>query len=354
MRRIFEEYDTGRSVLDIITDLNAEGFRTITGKPFNKSSLSRILKNKKYIGIYEFKDIYAEGVIPAIVDTEMFKRVGERLKLKAHAPRTRSLEDRYLLTSKLFCGHCGQPMTGESARGEHGQVYYYYTCNGRKHGTCKKERVKKAAIEDYVVRNLIEILHDDVFIETVADLCMKQIESEQDSPMLNIIEGKQKENQKQIDNVMAAIKAGIITESTKQALEELEEERIQLQTAHAKELLKTPDIDRDQIIFILEKIRDGDPDDYEYRVRIVDTFLNSVYLYDDGKVVLHLNFAGENSTVSLEYTEEAISKSKALKSSINVASALPREMKTNLSKLAIYISQHGVVSVVRNYNVIRT
>ena len=57
VRRIFEEYAAGRPALDIYTQLNEEGFRTVRGNLFNKNSLRRILQNEKYIGVYEFADI---------------------------------------------------------------------------------------------------------------------------------------------------------------------------------------------------------------------------------------------------------------------------------------------------------
>lgn len=38
-----------------------------------------MLKNKKYIGIYTFKDIEIEGGCPALIDKETFDRVQEML-----------------------------------------------------------------------------------------------------------------------------------------------------------------------------------------------------------------------------------------------------------------------------------
>ena len=167
------------------------------------------------------------------------------------------------------------------------------------------------------------MLQDYYYIETLADLCLKQIEETRDDSTLQIIERKQKENQKAIDNMITAINAGTINSRTNEALQELETERERLQVAYAKEVMKTPDIDRDQIIFILDKIRKGDPADTRYQVRIVETFLNSIYLYDDGKTVIHLNFKGDNATVTLAYTEKAAAKAEPVKSSTNEPPALP-------------------------------
>ena len=53
VRRIFEEYAAGEPAKDIYLRLNAEGYRTVRGGLFNKSSIRRILQNEKYIGVYE-------------------------------------------------------------------------------------------------------------------------------------------------------------------------------------------------------------------------------------------------------------------------------------------------------------
>ena len=99
--------------------------------------------------------------------------------------------------------------------------------------------------------------------------------------------------------------------------------------------MKAPDLDRDQILFMLDKLRTGDIKDQRYQIQIVETFLNSVYLYDDGKAVLHLNFTGDKKTVTLEYTENAIEHAEPMKSSTKDSSALPYESKTNFP---VYIS----------------
>lgn len=132
VRRIFNEYAAGRSALDIYTDLNAEGFRTSYGNPFNKNSLRRILQNEKYIGVYKYADIRDENGIPPIIDRELFDKVQEIVAQHRHSPAAKKTAGGFLLTGKLFCGECGKPMTGDGGTGKSGQVYSYYTCMGRR------------------------------------------------------------------------------------------------------------------------------------------------------------------------------------------------------------------------------
>ena len=304
VRRIFEEYAAGEAAKDIYTRLNEEGYRTSRGNPFNKNSLRRILQNEKYAGVYEFKDIRVEGGIPAIVDRALFDKCQTMVERHHRAPAAKR-ETSFLLTSKLFCGHCGEPMTGDGGTGKSGRVYYYYTCNGRRAHTCKKERVQKDWIESLVVGELVKLIHSDDFVNEVADRCVEFQQREKDQSALHALEARKKENAKAIENMLAAIEAGIITPSTKSRLVELEAERERIERGISQQLLEEPTLDRDQVVFFLERFRNGSIDDEAYRVFLVDTFLNAVYLYDDDKLVLVLNYTGERCKVTLELVEKS-------------------------------------------------
>ncbi len=304
VRRIFEEYAAGERAKDIYTRLNEEGYRTSRGGLFNKNSLRRILENEKYIGVYEYEDIRVEDGIPAIVDRQLFEKVQKAIKRNRTSPGAK--REQFLLTTKLFCGHCGAAMVGDGGTGRSGKVYSYYTCNNRKYGrSCKKERVSKDSIEDFVIKSLVELIHSDDFIKEVADRVVAFQERESDNSALAALENRQKENEKAIANMLAAIEAGIITPSTKSRLVELEDERSRIAKGIARELISEPVLNREQIVFFLERLRKGNPTDEEYRITLVDMFLNSVFLYDDGKLVLMLNYSGETSKITLKMVDSA-------------------------------------------------
>ena len=153
IRRIFEEYANGQAAKDIYTRLNDEGYRTSRGGKFNKNSIRRILENEKYIGVYEYRDIRVENGIPAIIDKKLFERCQVMVQKHKRAPAAQR-QTNFLLTTKLFCGLCGEPMTGDGGTGRSGRVYNYYICNGRRAHKCRKERVSKDWIENLVISNL--------------------------------------------------------------------------------------------------------------------------------------------------------------------------------------------------------
>lgn len=307
VRRIFEEYAMGERAKDIVERLNAEGFRTSRGGLFNKNSLRRILQNEKYVGVYEYEDIRVEDGIPAIITRDLFDKCQQLVERHHRAPAAKR-DTSFLLTSKLFCGHCGQPMTGDAGTGRSGQVYYYYICNGRRAHTCKKERAPKDWIESLVLSELVKLLASDDFVGEVADRCMEYQAREKDTSALKALEARRKENARAIQNMLAAIEAGIITPSTKSRLMELEAERAQLEKGIAQQLLAEPKVERDQVVYFFEKLREGDLSDPAYQAFLVDTFLNAAYLYDDDRLVLVLNYTRDGTTpVTLELVESAVS-----------------------------------------------
>lgn len=312
VRRIFNEYAAGRPAVEIYTDLNAEGFRTSRGNLFNKNSIRRILQNEKYIGVYEYADIRDENGIPPIVDRALFERVQKMVEQHHRSPAAKKTVGGFLLTAKLFCGECGKPMTGDGGTSKSGQVYSYYICNGRREKKCNKSRVQKQWIEDTVVAALAEIVNDDEMISNFADRFMLWQEKQKQNGTLSGLERQLKQVEAAIKNTMSVIDSGLITDSLKSHLVELEAERASLEAGIAKEKLETPELDRDTVVWFLESFRTTDQSDVAWRIYIVETFLQAAYLYDDGRLLLHLNFGGDNNKVTLQLAEEAVENGDVL------------------------------------------
>ena len=112
VKEIFEMRANGTNILDIVKELNSKGYKTIQGKEFKKNSLQQILKNKRYIGTNIYNDEEFPNTIPAIIDKELFDKVQEIIEKNKYAPAMGKAKEEYILTTKLFCGHCKEPMTG--------------------------------------------------------------------------------------------------------------------------------------------------------------------------------------------------------------------------------------------------
>ena len=303
VRRIFEEYAAGVPAKDIYKKLNDEGYRTTRGGRFNKNSIRRIIQNERYAGVYLFKDMRVEGGIPAIVSRDLWEKC-QRVAEQHHVSPAAERGVTYMLTTKLFCGHCGEAMTGESVKALN-RSYYYYICNGRRAKRCKKERAPKKWIEDLIVRELDALLHSDEFIEEVADRCVAYQKKTKDRSVIKTLEKRLQENEKATQNIISAIEAGIVTDSVKSRLVTLESEHADIERGIAQLIIEDDELDRDQILYFMRMLREGDINDPDYQQKLIDTFLNAAYLYDD-KIILTLNTGGSSERVTLELVEEAM------------------------------------------------
>ena len=112
----FKMYDEGSTMSEIRDHLNEHNVMNNRGNPHTVNSVANMLKNRRYLGEYKYRDIVVPNGIPAIVPQDLFERVQEKIEKNKKAPARHKAEDDYLLTTKLFCGHCGAYMCGESGR----------------------------------------------------------------------------------------------------------------------------------------------------------------------------------------------------------------------------------------------
>ena len=86
IREVFERYAAGESIKELCADMNARGIRTGYGRKFVKSSFQNMLRNRRYLGEYRYRDIVTENAFPAIIDQETFDKVQARMKANKKAP----------------------------------------------------------------------------------------------------------------------------------------------------------------------------------------------------------------------------------------------------------------------------
>lgn len=341
VKRIFDEYISGRPAVDIYTDLNAEGFRTLRGNPFDKSAIRNILKNEKYKGVYDYAGVRDENGIPPIVDKETFDNAQKMLDRHHRAPAAKKENDGFLLTGKLFCGECGEPMTGDGGTSKTGAVYSYYTCNGRRKKKCKKERAPKKWIEDAVILHLADVINNDDIISEFADKYMEWQENQKTNTEIQGLEKRLQEVNTSIKNSINAIDSGIISDSLKQHLADLELEKADIEKGIAIAEQENITLEYDTVFWFLKQFQCKNINDSAWRIYVVELFLKAAYLYDDGRLVLLLNFRGDKSKIAVDVAEKAIQEGEPLSSNFAL-SAAPND--ANLNTKVFFYEGYFVVS----------
>ena len=181
--------------------------------------------------------------------------------------------------------------------------YYYYKCgNAKRKKGCNKKAVKKDWLERIVVRLTVDKVLQDVEIDRIADALIAL----QDREDLTIPALKQQLSvtEKSIKNMLNAIQQGIFTKSTKERLEELEAQKENLEISILQAELQKPHFTKELIVKWINQFKYGDVNSREYQKRIIDTFINAIYLFED-KIVLTYNFKGGTDTITLSDIEAA-------------------------------------------------
>ena len=300
----FKKYNEGSTMKEIRDWLNENGIKNPVGGAFTYNSVEHMLKNRRYIGELKFRDVVVPDAIPPIIPLELFEDVQEKIAKNKKAPARRKAEDDYLLTTKLFCGYCGALMFGESGTSRTGEVHRYYKCaTAKKHKGCKKKTVRKQWLEDLVVNQTMQLVKDDAAMESIIAKVMELQNKENTN--IPLYEKQLRDAESGIQNMLNAIQAGILTSSTKERLEQLEETKRELEARIAEEKLAKPKVTEEFIRFWLLRFRKLNMNQKDQRQALVDTFINSIYLYDD-KVLITFNYKEGTQTVTFgEATEVA-------------------------------------------------
>ena len=295
VKKAFEQYAAGVPKKEVIAGLNAAGLRNRDGKPYGNTALQVAFQSEKYIGILRWDDIVIEDACPALVDRETFDKVQERIKRNRREGGKNKAKMEYLLTGKAFCGYCGSAINGVSGRGRHGEMHYYYSCRGRRKGNkCRKQHEKKDFLEWYVVEQTVQYVLTPERMQIIAEGVVAEYNKE-------FNDGKIKELERQIakltrdidkytESILVLPKSALpsIGEKIEAATMQKTDLEIDLSKLRITNKIRYTEA---EIVAWLKLFCKGDLFDMDFRRRIIDTFINSVYLYDD-RVIIFYNIRG--------------------------------------------------------------
>lgn len=138
VKQAYADILAGASLTGICRQWNAAGVRTVTGKPWDATALSKFLRKPRNAGLRTYKDarygpthrdsIAAKGNWPALVDEPTFWAVQAVLDAPGRAPGRKAVR-RHLLTGVAQCGKCGHHLAG-SYRTDGRIVYVCKACHG--------------------------------------------------------------------------------------------------------------------------------------------------------------------------------------------------------------------------------
>lgn len=114
VRKIFDEYLGGRSLIKLRDYLNSNGIYR-GDKYWNYRGLLLILSNPVYIGMIRYRGEIYPGNHQPIIDTEVFNKTQEEIKKRQiealeFSNNPRPFRAKYMLSGLAKCGYCGTPL----------------------------------------------------------------------------------------------------------------------------------------------------------------------------------------------------------------------------------------------------
>lgn len=197
----------------------------ISGKSFNvigkivgmdESMVETRILSITNTGKVPYKDEVYDGQHEAVVSDELYEEI-----LRVNKVRSREKYERhYLLSGKVFCGHCGAKYRYQKW-GKRLIMYCYSQQKSKpryiKDPNCNNKRWDTFEVEDAVLEELFKMSLDlDLFKKTfnIATVNIK-----------NEYRGRLEEITKQINNLLNNIASGIAVEETNKRINELEKEK---------------------------------------------------------------------------------------------------------------------------------
>lgn len=308
VREIFQRYADGEQQTEICKDLNNRGLRTYAGAKFTKSCLETVLKNRKYVGHFQYGENSFDDESIRILPDDLFEKVQARLILNKKAPGAANATVDYLLRGKVFCGHCGTHMTSDCGRARNGEKKYYYSCQKRKKDrACDKKLERKEFLEWYVTEQTQLYVLEPARIDAIADAVQKAYDAEFNDDEIRTMESDldklEREANGLVDLIVEATGNKALQKRYQDRLELLDLRKADLQNELSKmKVACSIRLTHDQIVVWLKSVCHGDPTDVDFQRKIIETFINAVYVSDD-KIVIIYNVKGGKQVSFLEVSD---------------------------------------------------
>ena len=338
---VFRMYADGERLTDIAEHLNSQGYRTAKGNKFTTKSFYAMLSNEKYIGVYQYNDIRIEGGVPQMIPNEVFEAVREKLKVNRKRAAKNAARADYYLSGKLFCGYCGEPMSGLSGTGRNGDKHYYYRCNGvQKKSGCRKRNENKYDIENEVckaARMLFDQMDSNDTAIAIRELYMAALARDYDADAL---ENQLAECKKQAENIVNAIAQTGGNQMLFDKINELEERKSQLEsTIRVNKAMENNIPSVEQIKVLIDDIRATDINTTEGKKAIAEIMISKVFVYDDKLTIIFKDKDGKSVDVPLTAVSGTETNAPETDCILSVSGSQSRHIQTVLGCVCVTVAR---------------
>lgn len=252
----------------------------ISGKSFNaigkivgmdESMVETRILSITNTGKVPYRDEIFDGQHEAVVSDELYEEILRVNKVRSREP----YERHYLLSGKVYCGHCGAKYRYQKW-GKRLIMYCYSQQKSKpkyiKDPNCKNKRWDTFEVEDAVLEELFKMSLDiDLFKKTfnIASVNVK-----------NELKARLEEIKKQINNLLNFIASGIAVDETNKKITELEKEKEQIE----EKLLSSDKKEKDNKVSLnmITNLKSTWFDmDFDEQRRIIEHLIDKVVVNDN-------------------------------------------------------------------------
>ena len=257
----------------------------ISGKSFNaigdivgmdESLVETRILSITNTGKVPYKDEVYDGKHEAVVSDELYEEILRVNKVRSHE----KYERHYLLSGKVYCGHCGAKYRYQKW-GKRLIMYCYSQQKSKpryiKDPNCNNKRWDTFEVEDAVLEELFKMSLDlDLFKKTfnIATVNVK-----------NEYRGRLEEITKQINNLLNNIASGIAVEETNKKINELEKEKETIE----EKLIESEQKDNKVSLNMIKNLKATWFDmDFDEQRRIIEHLIDKV-IVNDNEINIYYN-----------------------------------------------------------------
>lgn len=284
VKEIFERYAAGERGNEIAISFAERGI-LYRGKPFSSANIYVILHAEKYTGRYELHGEVYDNIYPRIIEPELFECCKQRIDANRYGNHVPDYS--YLLRRRVYCGQCGTRMTSYSGTSKSGRVSKYYKCwNAIGKKNCAAKFIQKDLLDNIVLQALQNTLTGANLALVVDEIYRQHNAKLLGENPVKLLEKELAQINKAINNILKAIEQGIITDTTKERLQELETTRRELQEKLIFERMQEQVVlDKKTIADYLKEAVKQEPE------MMIDLLVDKVYVHED-RIELILNYTG--------------------------------------------------------------
>lgn len=231
IRKIFQDFINGKSVLKIAQELNELGLKTAGGAVWYDNRMRFILSNPTYAGYAHWtekdcKTITKKSNFVPIIDEDTFNKAQELLNHSKKLYIKEGVKEEHWLRGKLKCSNCGKSLIIN-----HGS----YQCCNYTHGACKESHsIRIYKVEELVISYLTNLKIDDIININITNLKL------QNNDELTIISETIKQINNKLKRVMLAYENEIYN------IDEFKSRKNSLEAEKTNLLQKAKDLKKEQ------------------------------------------------------------------------------------------------------------